>query len=117
MRILTIGSVSYTHLDVYKRQGLARSFAFCCQGESENADVDWKGRFMESREAVVAQFHELGNILEEAAGQITDVTDVTGQMENMMKHALKEHRIRPEKMQMCIRDSFNDGLVHISDIA
>ncbi len=26
-------------------------------GESENADVDWKGRFMESREAVVAQFH------------------------------------------------------------
>lgn len=78
--------------------GLARSFAFCCQGESENADVDWKGRFMESREAVVAQFHELGNILEEAAGQITDVTDVTGQMENMMKHALKEHRIRPEKM-------------------
>ena len=48
--------------------------------------------------AVVAQFHELGNILEEAAGQITDVTDVTGQMENMMKHALKEHRIRPEKM-------------------
>ena len=26
------------------------------------------------------------------------MTDVTGQMENMMKHALKEHRIRPEKM-------------------
>lgn len=58
------------------------------------ANLTWKNRFLESREAVVTQFEELAGIMEEFARQMAEVKDVTPAVEGALRRALKLKRLK-----------------------
>lgn len=44
-------------------------------------NLEWKNRFLESRDTVMVQFRELAVMLEEFAGQMSRAADITDQKE------------------------------------
>ena len=61
-------------------------------------NLDWKNRFLESRDAVMVQFRELAVLLEEFSHQMEQASDVTYLKERILKKTLRQHHIVMEKM-------------------
>lgn len=67
---------------------LARAFGNAGEKGEEIGEDEWKYRFLESREALGAQFGELGRLLLEAAGKFSEVTDITAEAEGRIRDAV-----------------------------
>ena len=63
-------------------------------------NLEWKNRFLESRDTVMVQFRELATILEEFAHQMEQATDITAQKEDGVRHLFRLHRVAVENMLM-----------------
>lgn len=61
-------------------------------------NLEWKNRFLESRDTVMVQFRELAVILEEFAHQMEQATDITGIRENAVKRLFGLHHMAVENM-------------------
>lgn len=61
-------------------------------------NLSWKNRFMESRDAVIVQFRELAQILEEFSCQMEQATDITESRENAIRAVFRRHHLRVENM-------------------
>ena len=61
-------------------------------------NLAWKNRYLESRDAVVAQFKELAVILEEFSYQVENSVDITPKWEDAVKRAFRRHHISVEKI-------------------
>lgn len=61
-------------------------------------NLTWKNRFLESRDAVIAQFKELAVILEEFSHQVEHAVDITPEWEDEVKKAFRRHHMIIEKM-------------------
>ncbi|MCD8120973.1 MAG: SpoIIE family protein phosphatase [Clostridiales bacterium] len=63
-------------------------------------NLEWKNRFLESRDTVMVQFRELASLLGEFAHQMEQATDVTGRREAGVKQFFREHHMIVEHMMM-----------------
>lgn len=61
-------------------------------------NLEWKNRFLESRDTVMVQFRELAVILDEFAHQMERATDVTQAKEETVRRKFHLHRIAVENM-------------------
>ncbi len=61
-------------------------------------NLEWKNRFLESRDTVMVQFRELAVILEEFAHQMEQASDITAQKENAVKRLFRLHHMVVENM-------------------
>lgn len=61
-------------------------------------NLEWKNRFLESRDTVMVQFRELAVILEEFANQMEQAVDITGSKEDAVKRAFRLHHMLVENM-------------------
>lgn len=61
-------------------------------------NLEWKNRFLESRDTVMVQFRELAVILEEFAHQMEQATDITGLRGEAVKHLFRLHHMAVENM-------------------
>ncbi len=61
-------------------------------------NLEWKNRFLESRDTVMVQFRELAVMLEEFAHQMEQATDITAQREDAVRRAFRMHHAVVENM-------------------
>lgn len=61
-------------------------------------NLEWKNRFLESRDTVMVQFRELAVILEEFAHQMEQASDITAQKEEAVRRAFRLHHMAVENM-------------------
>lgn len=61
-------------------------------------NLEWKNRFLESRDTVMVQFRELAVILEEFAHQMEQATDITAQREDAVRRTFRMHHMVVENM-------------------
>lgn len=61
-------------------------------------NLEWKNRFLESRDTVMVQFRELAVILEEFAHQMEQATDITAQKEEAVRRIFRAHHMVVENM-------------------
>lgn len=61
-------------------------------------NLEWKNRFLESRDTVMVQFRELAVILEEFAHQMEQAADITAQKEDAVRRAFRLRHMAVEKM-------------------
>lgn len=61
-------------------------------------NLEWKNRFLESRDTVMVQFRELAVILEEFAHQMEQATDITAQKEDGVRRLFRLHHMVVENM-------------------
>lgn len=61
-------------------------------------NLEWKNRFLESRDTVMVQFRELAGILDEFAHQMEQATDVTAKKEELVRRKFRIHRMDVENM-------------------
>lgn len=61
-------------------------------------NLEWKNRFLESRDTVMIQFRELAVILEEFAHQMEQATDITAQKEDGVRRLFRLHHMVVENM-------------------
>lgn len=59
---------------------------------------DWKGRFLESQQAIRTQFSEMGRIIADTAGQQYGMKNVTGNLEAIIKRNLKQRQIKVKQV-------------------
>lgn len=68
-----------------------------CLGKA-TMNLEWKNRFLESRDTVMVQFRELAVILEEFAHQIEQVTDVTASAQEDIRRFFRSRHIAVDKV-------------------
>lgn len=61
-------------------------------------NLEWKNRFLESRDTVMVQFRELAVILEEFAHQMEQATDITGLRGEAVRQLFRLHHMAVENM-------------------
>ena len=61
-------------------------------------NLEWKNRFLESRDTVMVQFRELAVMLEEFAGQMSRAADITDQKEDAVRRLFRLHQIAVDNM-------------------
>lgn len=61
-------------------------------------NLEWKNRFLESRDTVMIQFRELAVILEEFAHQMEQATDITAQKEEAVRRLFKAHHMAVDNL-------------------
>lgn len=61
-------------------------------------NLEWKNRFLESRDTVMVQFRELAVILEEFANQMEQATDITSQKGDAVKRVFRLNHMIVENM-------------------
>ena len=61
-------------------------------------NLEWKNRFLESRDTVMVQFRELAVIMEEFAHQMEEATDITGLHGDAVKRSFRMHHMAVENM-------------------
>ncbi|MGL5435072.1 MAG: SpoIIE family protein phosphatase [Lachnospiraceae bacterium] len=61
-------------------------------------NLEWKNRFLESRDTVMVQFRELAVILEEFSHQMEQAADITAQKEDAVRRNFRLHHMAVEKM-------------------
>ena len=74
-------------------------------------NLEWKNRFLESRDTVMVQFRELAVMLEEFAGQMSRAADITDQKENAVRRLFRLHQIAVDNMlllehEKCYREAY-----------
>lgn len=63
-------------------------------------NLDWKNRFLESRDAVMVQFRELAVILEEFSHQMEQASDITFLKEGALRRMFRQNHLVVENMLM-----------------
>lgn len=61
-------------------------------------NLEWKNRFLESRDTVMVQFRELAVILEEFAHQMEQASDITGEKGEAVKRMFRQHHMMVENL-------------------
>ena len=61
-------------------------------------NLAWKSRFLESRDAVMVQFREMADILEEFSGRMEQAADVTAALEPEIRSTLWRRRVDMENL-------------------
>lgn len=61
-------------------------------------NLEWKNRFLESRDTVMVQFRELAVILEEFSHQMEQAADITAQKEDAIRRAFRLHHMAVENV-------------------
>ena len=61
-------------------------------------NLAWKSRFLESRDAVMVQFREMADILEEFSSQMEQAADVTAALEPEIRSTLWRRRVDMENL-------------------
>lgn len=61
-------------------------------------NLEWKNRFLESRDTVMVQFRELALILDEFAHQMEQATDITERREAAVRRVFRLHQAVVENM-------------------
>ncbi len=61
-------------------------------------NLEWKNRFLESRDTVMIQFRELAVILEEFAHQMEQASDITESREEAVKRAFRQYHMLVENL-------------------
>ena len=61
-------------------------------------NLEWKNRFLESRDTVMVQFRELAMILEEFAHQMEQASDITGSRGEAVKRMFRQHHMLVENL-------------------
>ncbi|MGN0159495.1 MAG: SpoIIE family protein phosphatase [Brotaphodocola sp.] len=61
-------------------------------------NLEWKNRFLESRDTVMVQFRELAVMLEEFAGQMEQATDITEQKGEAVKRVFRANHMVVENL-------------------
>lgn len=61
-------------------------------------NLEWKNRFLESRDTVMVQFRELAVILEEFAHQMEQASDITEQKGEIVKRMFRQHHMLVENL-------------------
>lgn len=61
-------------------------------------NLEWKNRFLESRDTVTVQFRELAMILEEFACQMEQATDITNAKGEAVRRLFRMHHMSVENM-------------------
>ncbi len=61
-------------------------------------NLEWKNRFLESRDTVMVQFRELAMILEEFAHQMEQASDITENREEVVKRMFRQHHMLVENL-------------------
>ena len=74
-------------------------------------NLEWKNRFLESRDTVMVQFRELAVMLEEFAGQMSRAADITDQKEDAVRRLFRLHQIAVDNMlllehEKCYREAY-----------
>lgn len=77
---------------------LAKAFGNANEDNEGICEEEWKYRFLESREALGAQFSELGRLLMEAAGKFSEITDITKEAEEEIREALCSRTILLDRL-------------------
>ena len=60
-------------------------------------NLEWKNRFLESRDTVMVQFRELAVILEEFSHQMEQAVDITASREDSIRRAFRGHHMQVER--------------------
>ncbi len=61
-------------------------------------NLEWKNRFLESRDTVMIQFRELASLLEEFSHQMEQATDITAAKENVVRCQFRAHHMIVENL-------------------
>lgn len=61
-------------------------------------NLEWKNRFLESRDTVMVQFRELAVMLEEFSGQMEQASDITEQKEQAVKSCFRANHMEVENI-------------------
>ena len=61
-------------------------------------NLEWKNRFLESRDTVMVQFRELAVILEEFAHQMEQASDITEQKGEAVRRMFRQHHMLVENL-------------------
>lgn len=61
-------------------------------------NLEWKNRFLESRDTVMVQFRELAQLLEEFSHQMEQAADITAARESMVRRVFRAHHMIVENM-------------------
>ncbi len=61
-------------------------------------NLEWKNRFLESRDTVMVQFRELAVILEEFSRQMQEARDITAAKEEAVRRAFRLHQVAVDKL-------------------
>ncbi len=61
-------------------------------------NLEWKNRFLESRDTVIVQFRELAVILEEFAHQMEAASDITDSKADAVKKMFRQHHMMVENL-------------------
>lgn len=61
-------------------------------------NLEWKNRFLESRDTVMVQFRELAVMLEEFASQMGQAADITDKKQEQVKRLFRLHQISVDNM-------------------
>lgn len=61
-------------------------------------NLEWKNRFLESRDTVMVQFRELAVMLEEFASQMGQAADITEEKEEAVRRIFRLHQIAVDNM-------------------
>lgn len=61
-------------------------------------NLEWKNRFLESRDTVIVQFRELAVILEEFAHQMEEASDITDSKADVVKKMFRQHHMMVENL-------------------
>lgn len=106
----------YYLLRTFEQKGMVeeadmpRQFADACRRKDEylmelnrnlgraTMNLDWKNRFLESRDAVMIQFRELAVMLEEFAHQMEAAVDITANHEEAVRREFRRHKINVENL-------------------
>ncbi len=74
-------------------------------------NLEWKNRFLESRDTVMVQFRELAVMLEEFASQMGQAADITEEKEEAVRRIFRLHQIAVDNMLLlehenCYREAY-----------
>ena len=61
-------------------------------------NLEWKNRFLESRDTVMVQFRELAAMLDEFAEQMGQAADITDQKLEAVRRLFRLHQISVDNM-------------------
>lgn len=72
----------------------------CTVLEQEPEHMEWKNRYYESQQAIGAQFHEMGAMIAEVAGEVAGVRDITALSEDRLRKQFRRQKLSLSHLQI-----------------
>lgn len=72
----------------------------CTVLEQEPEQMEWKNRYYESQQAIGAQFHEMGTMIANVAGEVASVRDITVSVEDSLRKQFKRQKLYMSYLQV-----------------